>query len=192
MRTERPRDPWQTTLVLALAASALVVGVWYPTDRRQRQAEEQLMAAQRELSQQTIQTGSPMQLQQQIRQAKQQLGHRGSQVPRQDDVPALLRTLSQLAENHGIGQAQITNRAVLAGDQYQAAPMVIQFKAPFPQAFAMLKEIESMPRLLRVTKLDIARESSGAQASDVQVNVNLELAAFFAPLPSSTAKTPQP
>lgn len=192
MLTKADRRSWQTTLVLALAASSLVVGLWYPMNRRHQQVQQQLTQAQSELAQQTLKTGSPLQLQQQIRTIKNELGRRGSQVPTQNDVPALLRTLSQLAESQQLGEAQIINRPVLAGDQYQAVPMAIQFKGPFPQAFGMLKDVESMERLLRVTRLDVSRDTSVATGGPANVNVSLELAAFFAPAAAPSYLSEQP
>lgn len=89
-------------------------------------------------------------------------------------LPALFGRIAQLAESCGATVSRFEPQAPIALEQLQRVPLKMECQGAFEAVFAMLRELESLPREIWVEDLEIARTDEDGQT----VHCALSLAIF--------------
>jgi Tfp pilus assembly protein PilO len=100
------------------------------------------------------------------------------EIPREAELAGLLRRLSAELENGRVNEQELHTDPVVAGRGYSVIPVAVTFSSGFPAAFEFLDKVESMPRLVRVTKLNFSGDTTKGNDS---LKVRVEVCAFFTP-----------
>lgn len=101
-------------------------------------------------------------------------------VPAAPELAELLKQLGGALEELSVTEQEIQTQPVAIGARYGTIPVTLRFHADFPSVCKFLARIESLGRVIQVTRVGIEAERStakGQQAPQVQI----ELVAFFAP-----------
>ena len=83
--------------------------------------------------------------------------------------------MNALDRQHVVGQELQTGN-IIQGEEYGVIPITLRFKGSFPAVYGFLQGIESMRRMIRITKLDF---DGDAQRVEEPLAVRIELYTFF-------------
>lgn len=103
---------------------------------------------------------------------------RGSQryVPEQPELAQALRGLTDALGVFEAEQQKIETRGIRRHAHFSEIPISVVFRGGFMSTFRALEAIESIPRMIRIDRLSISRESEkGLPVTEVE----LELSTFF-------------
>lgn len=171
------RDELRTLAVVLVLFVLFGVGVWLPARQHRADLRQHIEEARDTLGIDLADTHGLASLHQQVIALRQTV--RGAQryVPRQDELDSLLRSLTEAMNAYGVAEQEIVSQRVEHFAHYSVVPMRIDFHGTFPSTFGVLKQIEAMPRLIRIEELELeqAQQSPGEELS-----VTLQLSAFVA------------
>lgn len=105
-------------------------------------------------------------------------------IPESSDVASLVRELSMLLESIGLREREITTGAPRELAEASAMPMSVMVRGGFPAIAEAVRRIESLPRLVRVQRLRVSRDTGGSSGPDwsgEEVRADLMIEVFFAP-----------
>lgn len=131
-----------------------------------------------------------------VSQARHRVDHDLKQIPDAADIAGLIRKLSQDVDHQTVLDQTFTagtaNDAVAGGESpMMAMPLTVDMEATFESVFALLRNAESMSRLIRVASVHVAckRDEKKPQegAPVVRATVGLE-AIYDGPAPEGKTK----
>lgn len=174
MRIER--DQIRNLGIVAGLLVALGAGVWVPAHASRSDLHERIEKAKRELGLDGAGAEELRRLNSDVLNLRDLTSQSQRYVPSEDELAEVLRALTESMATFGV-----TVHEVIVSDpqhfrDYSLIPVKIEFSGTFPAAYGVLRQIESMPRLLRVDDLqmDGARGGNG-------VSVMVQLSTFFSP-----------
>lgn len=97
-------------------------------------------------------------------------------VPGESDVAGLVRSLSQLMDTEGITQREIATGVAARGDHTWTLPLTLKMRGSFTSVFAVVDRIETLPRLIKLKRVELRLEGDPDKRSGlVTANLLLEL-----------------
>lgn len=102
-------------------------------------------------------------------------------IPETSNVAGLMTRLSAVLNRLGLTQREITTGAETMVDQTASLPMSVTLRGSFSQIYSALREIERLPRLVRVQRLRLAYESRSqfGQSDHEAIRADLLIDVFF-------------
>jgi Tfp pilus assembly protein PilO len=97
------------------------------------------------------------------------------EVPLSSDLSSMLERLGQELDQGVALEREISTRPVVEGKDLAQIPVVVKFRGSFDQAFAVLRHIESSPRM---TRLDRMLLEQPAGEGDRALKVEVEFSTF--------------
>lgn len=171
------RDQWRTLMVLGVIAGVFTLAFWLPNHLHEGRLYAKLAQADASLS---GEGHRPEKLAGLVRQVAdlQAVTHQSQKyVPQSDELAELLRQLSmELQAQRVVGQ-EIQTSAIIHGDTYSVIPVTLRFEGSFPAVYGFLQRVESMRRMIRITRLEV---DGDVQRVDQPLSVRVELYTFFA------------
>lgn len=150
-------------LIVIRPANARLVAL----GERAAQERDELQAAQRRLA-----ALPAVQFQtEELRQHVEAFEHR---MPRHEELPQLIGDVTQISRRTSLGKlAWQPETALRRTDQFTELPLQFTFQGDFLNVFDFLSEIEDLPRVTRLQKLDVqARDGTNGQV-DVQLTMDI-------------------
>ncbi len=176
MRLER--DQWQAGAFLIAVVAVFVGGHAYPRHREETQLRARIDKAQQALGFDRKNTQGLVQLAREVEQLQRTVDAVDRLVPETPELAPLLRSLGDALKTQGVRDEEIVAQPVVRGKQYSVIPLSLTFRGGFPQAFAAIKRVEEMQRLVRVHRVELLRGDRGLSEP---LDVRIELCAFQAP-----------
>jgi Tfp pilus assembly protein PilO len=176
MRLER--DQWQAGAFLGAVVLVFVVGHAYPRQREEVQLRARIEKAQQALGFDRKSAQSLVQLASEVEQLQRTVDSVDRLVPETPELATLLRAVGEALKSQGVRDEEIVAQPVVRGKQYSVIPLSLTFRGGFPQAFAAIKHVEDLKRLIRVHRVELLRGNQGLSAP---LDVRIELCAFQAP-----------
>ncbi len=175
-----PIDRSRARLLLVMLGLAVVfaVGSWWPAHHEQRRLSERISQAQAKLQSERLGLGDLPALVKEIGAMERELAVGPRRVPTNNDVAELLRSLCMLMDEHQLVDQQIVTQTIVSGRDYSLMPLRLEFRGLFPQVYGFLEKLESLPRMVRVMKVQVNRDTPDRVT---RVQTVLELSAVFAP-----------
>ncbi len=96
-------------------------------------------------------------------------------VPTQSELASLLRALSSELDRQHATDKEVQTRAVVQGADYNVLPVSLRFSSSFRSVYAFLRQVESMPRLIRIDRMELTNKPD----SGGRLNAHIELSTFF-------------
>ncbi len=180
MRIER--DQARVAVLICAGAVVFAVGAWWPQYRREQALGRRIALAQQEIQNDDGPSADLAGLARQVADLQSTLDASAQHLSQPDELAEALKYLSARMEALHLTDQQIVTGSLRSEPHYAILPLTLQFRASFPSAFALVKEIESMPRLARVVRLSLANDAS---RTDRPVAVSLEMELFFTPTPTA-------
>lgn len=102
---------------------------------------------------------------------------RGAQqyVPEEDELADVLRGVTEALRREGVSEPELVTRPIEHYVNYSVIPAGVQVAARYPALFEVLREIEKMPRLIRLERLEVEPSRDDPD----QLEVALDLSTFF-------------
>ena len=170
------RDQMRAMLILGVMTGIFTLGFWLPNHLHEKSLHAQLQSVKHELATNHHDPDKLAMLVRQVSDLKSLTTQSQKYVPQSDELADLLRQLSvELQRQHVTGQ-EIQTGSIVDGDEYSVVPITLRFKGSFPAVFGFLKRIESMQRMIRVTKLDF---DGDATHINQPLSVRIVLYTFF-------------
>ena len=172
-------DQIKTLSVLAVLAVAFVIGMWMPLRAHRKKVDARLDAATSNLDERRHNTRGLAELALNVDRLEATVNAAQRYVPARNEWADLHRQFSDQLELHHVVHPEIEQGQTRLGEDYNLIPVTLRFDGRFPDFHGFLKRIETMPRLIRVTRLKLDADVSDADAQPL--SVLLELSTFFAP-----------
>ncbi len=173
MRTER-RD-WRQIALLILATAILGAGIWYAHQRERRALQAEIDQLEQGLGLSEDQPVSLTALAEEVDLLRVEARREVGQVPGSARAGEVYRCLSDAFGTTEVVERDITTLASREYARYGVVPVRVGFTSGFPEAFGVLKRMESSYRLMRVDRLEFDLAGEGTR----EVVVSMELSAFY-------------
>ncbi|MEO1237306.1 MAG: type 4a pilus biogenesis protein PilO [Planctomycetota bacterium] len=165
---------------IASAVLAFTFGVWLPESRALRELDARIAAAQAELGPDFLEPTSMDRQQREVDEMRDRLESADRYVPDSPDLASVLRSLTEAVESRGVRGQQFRTSPTRRHRRYCEVPIELEFSDTFLSAYAVLEEIERMPRLVRVDALSF-RATSREPAADAPTptSATFRLSSFY-------------
>lgn len=173
-------------LFTALLA-AIPVGAWWfvlrPTNRENERLAAEIEQKRRklhELSKVMVKIGD---LQKEIDDYQDAIVFFQARLPSEKEMDKVLQEIWRLAENSRLKTKSIrtlrkTGRnAIVVGTGPSEQPIAVQIEGDFTGLYAFLQALENLPRIMRVTRMDLRKLDKDAPEGSVEVS--FEMSVFF-------------
>jgi Tfp pilus assembly protein PilO len=173
MRIERD----QLILMASMAGMAAVfcVAAYMPMRDQQKQSLAQIQACKAQLAIDLAGAGDLARLESEVQALREANSGAQRGVPTQSELKSLLLALSSELDSRQVTDKETQMRAIMHGADYNVQPVSLRFKASFPAVYGFLRRIESMPRLIRIDRLELNTTPDGGG----KLNARIELSTFF-------------
>lgn len=188
------KDLLKSSALIVVMIAGYIFGVWVPRDVKDGRLQDRVAKAKAELAQVNARVEDPALLRDQVARLQRESDEEGAFVPETHEMASLLRSLSQRLATRGVQDQSLQTKPIVRGAKYEVIPVSLTFRARSRDVFDVLREVESMNRLIRVTLLEVERDESerrraGSRTdSDISredresmLRVRLEICTFSAP-----------
>ncbi len=177
------RDQGLTLAIVAGLISVAVFGMWLPKRMKEAGLHDRAKAAKSELVDVKKVVAQREPLVEEVLRLETEVSSVRRYVPESRELASLLRELSLRLEKHQVLDQSIQTAPVQSGVEYEVIPVVVRFRGKPMAVYSAIREIESMRRLNRVTRLRITegtdRDDRGKHES--MLSVQMDLSTFSAP-----------
>lgn len=171
-------DQLRTFGLLLVLTSAWAVAMWWPDQQRQASAQRRIIEAKHRIESNRGASAQLASLSKELVQLQQVVDSSPKQMPQEDQLANLLKQLSTEMNAHHLAEQDVLTQPIQHGKEYSMVPLTLNFKGTFLEIFSFVKKVESLPRMIRITRLEIHHRPQKAGES---LAVSLDLCAFFAP-----------
>lgn len=183
MRIEK--DQKRALATVGILVVVFAVGLWLPHRLQERRLYQQIQAAQKQLGFDRASSQGLGKLARDVIALREVTDRSQKYVPQQTELAPLLRQLStDLQVQEAVDQVLETESG-RSGQDYSVIPVKLKFKGSFPGTFGFIKSIESMRRLVRVTRLNARMDVT---KPNEPLTVEVQVCAFS----SSSEEAPTP
>ena len=174
------RDQKITVALLAGMVVLYVGAVWLPLRMKQDVLDSRLQSARAATNPVNADADDLKTLTSTVDQLRRAAGADRRVVPAAPELAELLKELGAALEALSVAEQEIQTQPVTVGATYGTIPVTLRFNADFPAVCKFLARVESMGRVVRVTRVGVEAERSTAKGPQPP-QVQTELVAFFAP-----------
>jgi len=172
------RDVMITASAIAALVLVAALVLWMPAARERSRLQADILAAQLVLQQNVKIDAELVEHRSFVSDLKEELNEEHRRVPRGVNLGDLLRRVSTEVRVQAVTEQETQTLPIVHGEHYSAIPVVLKFNGSFPAVYGMVESIETMPRLVRVTGLNI---DGDPLRPNEPLHVRIEMAAFFTP-----------
>ena len=174
MRIEK--DQMLTLGAVVMAAVVFVFAVWMPSRARSAELGDRQDAAKAELGLAPNADAERTRLETEVIALRERVNGAQQKVPERDEIAEVVRGINQSLKKHGVTQQEMVTRKASRFAHYSTIPITIEYQSSFPVVFGALKQIERMPRLIRVDRLSVQGDADNAAAP---LEVHMQLSTFY-------------
>jgi Tfp pilus assembly protein PilO len=165
------------TLGMVVALGALfAVGVWMPARERSVEIERRITAAKSELGMTAVAKDELTQLNAQVTDLRKVVSGAQRYVPVGDEIAEVVRGVNEALREHGVTEQEMIARSTRRFADHCEIPLTVEYRSSFPVVFGALRQIESMPRLIRVDRLTL---SSNPADPAKPLDVHIQMTTFY-------------
>ncbi|MEM1109402.1 MAG: type 4a pilus biogenesis protein PilO [Planctomycetota bacterium] len=171
---------WVVAGVIVTMVVVFTLGVLLPELRKISEYEERIVLAQEELGPSFLEPTVMDQKLNEVEELKEELNTSTRYVPDRPELASVLRSLTEVVESQGISDQRLQVRETKRHKHYAELPLSLEFEDTFSSTFGVLKQIESLPRLVRLEAMNlrvVERDPSSASAPRMQAS--LRLSSFY-------------
>jgi Tfp pilus assembly protein PilO len=176
MRVER--DQLRILLAVVAVATLFVAGLWLPQRYRQHRLEAAIAAAEQEQQAHATCALNLQTLARREARLRHDTAASERYVPPEGELADLLRQISSELQREKVTDQEIQTQPLAIGANYCVMPITLRFRCSFPAAYGFLRSVESLHRLVRVTRVELAGE---ADQPGRPLQARLELCGLFLP-----------
>ncbi|MEM1381887.1 MAG: type 4a pilus biogenesis protein PilO [Pseudomonadota bacterium] len=177
---QNDKSQWIVISVIATMTAAFTLGVWLPESRKQAGYQERITQAQEQLGPSFFDPAMVDQRVSEVEALKDELASSARSVPTRPELASVLRSLTQAVESQGVSDQRFQTRENKRYKHYAELPLSMEFEDTFAACYGVLRQVETLPRLVRVDALNLRvldREHSASAAPVMQAS--LRLSSFY-------------
>ena len=158
----------------AVLCALLYFTVIMPASNRLTELRKQVSAAHTELQGNRARAGNLPVAERETQQLRSRVERFDKKLPKNADLAAFINDVTQMSQSAALRKLTWRPDSVAKKtDQFARLPIQFSFEGDFSGVFDFLREIEDMPRLTRVRKLDM--QSHDAKGTQMQVQLSLDI-----------------
>jgi Tfp pilus assembly protein PilO len=165
------RAHWSLSIIMGGLLVAFVVFGWRPAWQRQRQLRAEIETASRMLSQNQTRTASMTILQGEVLRLKRNVEKFDKRLPRTAELGEFIRDLTGNAG--GLRKLVTTPGQKRNVELYTEIPISLSFEGDFGTVFTFLRQVELMPRLVRLKSVNVRTRDPRQGVVDVNLALNI-------------------
>lgn len=148
---------FKITAGVLLALAVAFGGVsWWPRSQERADLESRVESAKKQLGVDRKGSQGLGELRDHVADLRRQSQDTHKVVPTSNDLADLLRRINSELVAFGMKNQEVQTEVVVSGADFNVIPLRLRFEGDFEGLFGFVKNIESMSRLTRITKLDVA------------------------------------
>lgn len=164
-----------TALAVVLCAVAYAGLSWWPRSTERTTLAANIEANKKQLGVDRKGVQGIDELREQVKELRSAARNANKIVPVTSDLADVLRRLNSELLAQGMSHQEVQTQAIVNGSDFNVIPLSMRFQGDYPGIFEFVKNIENMPRLTRINRLEI----SGVPTNPNEpVLVRLELTTF--------------
>ena len=171
------RGEWMD--LAAAGAMVLLFGlvIYLPGQMQRSRLATELEQNEQRLEQELVRLTHLPQVKGQVSQLTEELESSAYAIPLEEETDRLVRRLSEALRREGLEAEELVTDPPQDRDGYSTMRVRMEFGCSFASLYGLLERIETKRRLLRVERMDLARNEREGEAP---LTVRLELTAFTA------------
>lgn len=145
-------------LVLGVAAAAalFLFGVCVPQMRKTAALQKAVTSLRKDVDARTARLQTTIARYAETRRTQRKLALFEEAVPREDRIGQFLESLDGIARRCGLSSKNVVPSAVLESGELSCLPIEINLRGGFEAVYEFLRRVESLPRVARVRRLELA------------------------------------
>ena len=152
------REVIYVLLLLAMPAGAYLM-VFQQRAEANLVAKEEIVKVDKKIKTVSKATAAIPDVSAEIDKLKSAIAHFKSMLPTDREVETLLREVWDTAGKHGLTAKSVRPDKILPAAQYAELPIRMEIVGDFFGFYEFIREIEALPRITRMPKISISRES---------------------------------
>jgi type IV pilus assembly protein PilO len=100
-----------------------------------------------------------------------------SKLPNDQQIHNVLREVTQNTEKHGLATKSVRTLKQIESNDYVALPIEMDLAGPFEGLYQFLLELERMPRITKISQMEVNKDASG----EGMVTTKLVVSVYFDP-----------
>ncbi|RMD65762.1 MAG: hypothetical protein D6824_02060 [Planctomycetota bacterium] len=190
----RRANVWKPALGLVVLWVLGVATLAIPAWRQHKNTCNALQALRAQAALKTVGERELDALQSQFEAAQRRALNEVAEIPQEADVALLIGALSSRLDSLGVGGGEISTGAPRSTPDAMYVPVTVTMRGSFLSVYAACRWIESLPRLVRISRLRFERlkaannsgsraASSAAPGDSDDIRAELALDVFYRPAP---------
>ncbi len=171
------KDQAITLGTIAALAVAFCLFVWMPARSENRGYAERIEAARATLDTGPGDGGALTERDRAVKDLQLRVNGQDRYVPETAELASVLRSLTEAVRGRGVNEHELETLETTDYARYSVIPARLAFHGGFGEAFGVLQDIETMPRLIRVDRLEF-RAGSGHGSATPTLDSSMRLSTF--------------
>lgn len=177
---QNDKSQWIMIGSIAAITAAFTLGVWLPESRKHAGYQERITQAQEELGPSFFEPALMDERVSEVEALKDELNSSARYVPNRSELASVLRSLTEAVESQGVSDQSFQTRETKRHKHYSELPLSLEFEDTFKASYGVLRQIESLPRLVRVDAVNLrVLDRDGPEQSAPVMQASLRLSSFY-------------
>lgn len=159
--------------LLAVLLIAFAVAVYRPITQRLADLDHQIAANRRQLDANQASAGQLNDVARRVDRLRLRLEHFDQRLPRRADPWLFIGDLTRLGQQASLRKVDVQPSLLNRRESFCEWPILLHFEGDFLNVYSFLRQIEEMPRLARVRKLEITQTDPKLGTVEVQMTINI-------------------
>lgn len=170
------KDQWLTVGVVLALGALFAFAVWMPARERSAELDRRISQARDELGMTAVARDELTRLNNRVVELRQVVQGAQRYVPATDEIAQVVRGINEALRKQGVTEQEMIARPSQRFADYSEIPLTVEYQASFPDVFGALQQIESMPRLIRLDRLQLR---SFPEAPAQPLEVHMQMTTFY-------------
>ena len=172
------RAQWTMTLVMVTMVGGFLLFGFRPASQRQGHLKSELVSRSHQLEQNQARAQNLPILAMEVDRLRLKLERFNKKLPKTTELGEFIRDLTQVSQQYTVRKLVHQPGTVKRQDLYGEIPITMSFEADFQNVFSFLRQLEDMPRLIRVKNLSVKCKDPKLG----HVDVNMAMNSYFSEL----------
>jgi|GEM_PF-6750486 len=182
------KDQIYTVVAIVVVILVGLLAGWMPQNKKINERKAELDHLKSKLSKHASQETDLAVALHKVRDLEERIASQPKRVPSQGELAALLKQVSTHLQSEEVRNQTILTRTMQRGDDFNVMPLRLTFRCEYRSMYSFLRDLEAMPRLMHVSRLEIETASGKSKDKDRDQSVDLleitmDLNTFFASVP---------
>ena len=177
---QNDKSQWIVIGVIVAMTAAFTLAVWLPESRKQAGYQERIAQAEQELGPSFFEPAMVDERVTEVEALKDELNSSTRSVPVRPELASVLRSLTKAVESQGVADQRFQTRETKRHKHYSELPLSLEFEDTFEASYGVLRQIETLPRLVRVNAMNLrVLDRDDAESAAPVMQASLRLSSFY-------------